>query len=368
MELLDGPKVCVGHWYPDHTHDGKRIRDFYSTRPARTRLGKLLPQAVYSRTVGRSMDSSERIDDAFAAFFAEHNVDLILAEFGPSGSGITRHAKSLGIPLIVHFHGHDAHRTSVVNEHRAGYREMFDYAYRIVSVSRYMTEALVKLGADRAKILYNPYGPRDSFFDVQPDYRPTVLSVGRFTDIKANYLTLAAFRIALDSVPGARLNMVGEGELRESCRTLARLWEIDGSVDFPGAVNHSDVAQQYSQACCFAQHSISPSYGDAEGTPVAILEAGAAALPVVATRHAGIPDVVVDEVTGFLVKEGDVTAMAEKMKTLLQDPKLCRQMGSAAREHVRKNYSMGRHISTLQEAMNSARREALRDKQTRTRT
>jgi glycosyltransferase involved in cell wall biosynthesis len=355
VELLAGPKVLVGHWYPDYRHDGKRIRDFWSTSPARTRLAKLLPQAIYTRTVGRKSESDAAVHDAFAAFFAAHGVDLILAEFGTNGASITRHARRLGIPLVVHFHGHDAHRISVVESNRAAYQEMFDYAHRIISVSNYMTETLVSLGADRSKVVHNPYGPRDSFFSVEPDYSPTVLAVGRFTDIKANHLTLAAFREALRDVPDAKLNMVGDGELLETCKSLARVWDIESSVSFPGAIPHADVVKEYSHACCFAQHSITPSYGDAEGTPVAILEAGAAALPVIATRHAGIPDVVVEGVTGFLVDEGDVDAMAKRMTELLSDSALARTMGTAARAHVRESYSMGRHIAVLQEIMDSAR-------------
>ena len=355
VDLLDGPKVLVSHWYPDYRHEGRTIRYFYSRSPLLTRTKKLLPQAVYSRLVTKHELSDDAIHDAIAGFMKHHNVDVILAEFGPTGADITPHAKRLAIPLVVHFHGHDAHRKSEVDAYAERYRSMFDYASSVLSVSNFMTETLVTLGANPSRIRYNPYGPRDSFFDVDADYSPTVLSVGRFTDIKANYLTLAAFRIALERVPTAKLVMVGEGELLETCKTLALVWGIGSSVTFAGAVPHSRVSDCYRNACCFAQHSVSPSYGDAEGTPVAIIEAGAAGLPVVATRHAGIPDVVVDGVTGYLVEEGDVNGMAAHMVSLLEDPALCRSMGAAARDRIRESFSLARHIRTVQEAIDSAR-------------
>jgi colanic acid/amylovoran biosynthesis glycosyltransferase len=115
------------------------------------------------------------------------------------------------------------------------------------------------------------------------------------------------------------------------------------------------VHELFSQACCFAQHSVVPSYGDAEGTPNTVLEASAAALPVIATRHAGIPDVVRDGVTGFLVEERDVQGMADAMIRLLKDPQLCREMGRNGRQRVQTCFSSSQHLQRLQAAVDLAR-------------
>lgn len=355
VEYLRGDKVLVDHWYPDFKHNGRTIRYFHSRRPRARKLQKLLPEFVYSRVVTRRELSPEVLDDALAGFFHHYDVDVVLAEFGPAGADIAPHLHKLGIPLVVHFHGHDAHRSSVVSEYRERYEAMFRTAFKIVSVSQFMTDALVSLGAEPDKIVLNPYGPRDAFFNVRPDYQPTLLSLGRFTDIKANYLTIAAFAKICDAVPDARLVMVGDGELLETCKTLARYWGVEHRVTFTGAVRHSEILAFYEHACCFVQHSVIPSYGDAEGTPVAILEAGAAGLPVIATRHAGIRDVVIEGATGLLVDERDVDGMAAAMMTLLSDRALCEKMGSAARARIRKHFSMERHISCLQQVMDDAR-------------
>jgi len=355
VECLEGDPVCLGHWYPDYVLNGRTIRHFYSAHPAWAKLKKLLPQFLYHRLVTRHELSDAAVHDALTGFFRQHNVDVILAEFGTAGADICKHARALNIPLIVHFHGHDAHRESVVSEYRERYRQMFDYAFRIISVSHYMTEALVRLGADPSKIVYNPYGPRPSFFEIKPDYRNTILAVGRFTDIKAPQLTLMAFKLLLEECPEASLVMAGDEELLECCKSLASVWGIAPRVSFPGAVKHSDVQPLFSQACCFVQHSVSPSYGDAEGTPVSILEAGAAALPVISTRHAGIKDAVVHCKTGFLVDERDVVGMKNHLRALVQDKALCRRMGEAAREHIRANYNIEQHIGRLQSVIDAAR-------------
>jgi glycosyltransferase involved in cell wall biosynthesis len=355
VEGLAGQKVCLDHWYPEYRFNGRTLRYFYSTNPLASKAKKLLPQVFYSRLVTRRELSRESIHDALTGFFRDHEVNVILAEFGPAGADICKHAKALGIPLVVHFHGHDAHRTSTVEEYRERYVEMFQYAHSIISVSHFMTEALVRLGADRSRIIYNPYGPRQRFYDNEPNFSKTILSLGRFTDIKANHLTLMAFKLALEAEPDARLVMVGDGELLETCKSLAQVWGIADRVSFTGAVPHARITDFFSNACCFVQHSVIPSYGDAEGTPVAVLEAAAAALPVIATRHAGICEAVVDGETGFLVDERDVHGMSDYMIRLLTDPDQCRRMGMRGREHIGSNYSLERHISVLQKAIDAAR-------------
>jgi glycosyltransferase involved in cell wall biosynthesis len=356
VDYLDGEKVCVDHWYPDYTHNGKTIRAYYRRHPLLSKFKSLLPYVLYQRWVAPKAFSEAVIHDSLRTFFHNHEVDVILAEFGPSGAEIWPHAEKLGIPLIVHFHGHDAHRLETVEPLQEKYRGMFLSAFRIISVSRFMTAALIELGCDPAKIVTNPYGPRDLFFEVLPDYRPTVLALGRFTDIKANYLTLLAFKQVHDACPEARLVMVGDGELLECCKTLAQVWGLAGCVTFTGALLHAEILPLFGQACCFAQHSVCPSYGDAEGTPVVILEAQAAGLPVLATRHAGIADSVLHGETGFLVEERDVNGMAQHMLQLVRDADLCRRLGEHASRHIRANFSMQRHIGCLQDLITSARR------------
>ncbi len=355
VELLAGRKVALTEFYPNLTFKGRQIRYFYSKRPVLKKLKKLLPHWLYHRYVTLWEETYAGRHDAIAAFMRQHKVDVILAEFGIHGSNICPHARDLNIPLIVHFHGHDVHRDPLLEEFKDRYQAMFEYAFRLISVSHAMTEKLVQMGADPAKIVYNPYGPREFFYQLRPDYQKTFIAVGRFTDIKAPYLTLMAFKQLLEVHPDAKLVMGGDGELLETCRTLARTWGIESKVSFPGALRHEQVFELLSQACCFVQHSVTPTYGDSEGTPVAILEAGAAALPVVATRHAGIADVVVHGETGFLVEERDINGMAVYMKKLLEDQNLCRTLGAAAREHVKRNYNIARHIACIDQLINEAR-------------
>jgi glycosyltransferase involved in cell wall biosynthesis len=99
----------------------------------------------------------------------------------------------------------------------------------------------------------------------------------------------------------------------------------------------------------FVQHSLTAPNGDTEGTPVGIMEASASGLPVVSTRHGGIPDAVIHEKTGYLVEEGDDKAMGQHMIKLCENPEHAREMGLAGRKHMQEHYEHSDQISKLYE-------------------
>jgi colanic acid/amylovoran biosynthesis glycosyltransferase len=353
--FIKGDKVILHGPTHDLRHNNRSIIFFYSKRPWLQKLKKLLPHWFYHKYVTSWQQSLEGRHDAISGFLKKNQVDVILAEFGNQGAEITVHAKRLGIPLIVHFHGGDAHRKPYLKDFKEKYLELFDYSYKIISVSHFMTQALVELGAPRDKIVYNPYGPWPFFYNLDPNYGNTILNIGRFTDIKAPHLTLQAFKMALPECEGAQLVMVGTGELLEACKALAKAWKIEQHVTFTGGIDHDQLMPYFKDACMFVQHSVQPSYGDAEGTPNAILESGAAGLPIVSTKHAGIVQSVIDGETGFLVNEYDVDNMAKAMITLFNDRDRCRQMGQAGRLHIKTNYNIDRYIAVLDGLIASAR-------------
>jgi len=215
---------------------------------------------------------------------------------------------------------------------------------------------LIDLGAPPEKVHYNSCGcDSEKFRPTKPgENPPQFVSVGRFVEKKAPQLTLLAFRQVLDVVPDARLRMIGEGPLLGPCRDLAGALDLGENVEFLGAQPHDVVAREMSQARAFVQHSVEASSGDCEGTPVAVLEAGASGLPVIATRHAGIPDVIIEEETGLLVEERDVPSMASHMIRLAQQPELASRLGAAARKHVAANYTMEQSIGRLWKVIENA--------------
>jgi glycosyltransferase involved in cell wall biosynthesis len=351
---LNGPKVILTGTFPDYSDGQHVIRYFYNQHKNARRFLKLLPYWYYERNKSKLEPEDKAVNGFLTEFFQRHQVNVILAEYGFTGADITPIAKKLQIPLVVHFHGHDAYHVKYLKDYESRFQEMFAYATYFISVSNAMTGQLERLGAPRDRIVCNPCAPRDYFYEVKPNYTNILIAVGRFAETKAPHLTISAFKMLCDEMPDARLVMVGEGPLRESCMSLAEGLGISGNIDFPGALDHSQTRNLMAAACCFVQHSITTSENVREGTPVAILEAGAAGLPVIATRHAGIKEAVIHGETGFLVEEKNVFGMKTYMKTLLLDKGACRTMGEKARAHVRKNYSFERHIRSIQELVDKA--------------
>ncbi len=284
-------------------------------------------------------------------------VTVLLANYGQIGCALMPLCHQLGVRLVVHFHGYDAHMTHVVSDYRERYRELGQKAGAVIAVSEKMREALISYGIPQGKICLVRYGVDPCEFREKQSFPSTPLffGVGRFVDKKAPYLTLLAFKQVLNAFPDARLVLAGEGELWEATRNLAEALGIDQAVSFPGVIAPERVAQYMQEATAFVQHSVIPRYGpaagDSEGTPVAITEALMTGLPVISTRHAGIGEVVRDGETGFLVDERDTGAMANAMITLASDPAKGVRMGKCARQEAITAYTASHYIAALQAAL-----------------
>jgi glycosyltransferase involved in cell wall biosynthesis len=158
-----------------------------------------------------------------------------------------------------------------------------------------------------------------------------VLALGRLVEKKAPHLTIRAFALAAKDHPQARLDLVGDGPLRGAAEAALAESGLGNRITLHGALPHDACRALMRRAQIFAQHSVTAANGDTEGAPVAVAEAMATALPVVATRHSGIPEQVLDGETGLLVAEGDVAGMGAALSRLLADPGLAARMGEAGR-------------------------------------
>ena len=106
------------------------------------------------------------------------------------------------------------------------------------------------------------------------------------------------------------------------------------------------------RARVFVQHSRTAEDGDEEGCPVSVMEAQLCGLPVVSTRHGGIPDVVVDQQTGRLVEEGDRPAMAEAMALLVDQPDLAAAWGTAGQLRAQARFTVAHHVDQITMLLN----------------
>lgn len=301
-----------------------------------------------------SWDAARR--KAMRRYLGAERIDLVFTQYGPTGAEVADVCRRAGVPFVVHFHGFDAYRMDTLSRYSSAYEQMFTHGVAFVAVSRDMCEQLVSLGAPREKIRYNSCGAETNLFQGSAPLSapPTFLAVGRFVEKKAPHLTLLAFKEVAARCSQARLIMVGDGPLLDACSQMVIAAGLEDRVDLPGVKRREEVASLMRKARAFVQHSVRSPDGDREGTPVAVLEAGASGLPVVATRHAGIKDAVLDGETGFLVDEHDVKAMSDAMVTLAEDPEKAEELGTNARKRIVSEFGQERQLLRLAQILEEA--------------
>jgi colanic acid/amylovoran/stewartan biosynthesis glycosyltransferase WcaL/AmsK/CpsK len=270
--------------------------------------------------------------------------DLVHAHFGPAGVLVAPVAQRLGIPLIVSFQGFDYSMLPRVAPWARLYRTyLIDSQASVIGVSNHVCAKLRELGFpdERVHLLHNgvhiddfPYSDPARRWDGKT---VKCLYVGRLVEKKGPILLVRAFREALDRIPknvDLVLDMIGEGPLRLALESeIARL-ELGANVRLLGALPHAVVSRRMQEAHLYIQHSVTADDGDQEGHPIALMEASACGLPIVGTRHNGFPEVVLDGRTGYLVDEGDVCGMGERIAHLVRNPKDWAELGARGRKHV----------------------------------
>jgi len=289
----------------------------------------------------------------------EQRVELVLAEYGVTAMGILPCCQELGIPLVTYFLGFDAYDQDVLK--RMGhYQRLFAMTSGSIVVSHAMERQLLALGSPADRTVVIPCGvDLDRFKATDPSLAdPTFLAAGRFVHSKAPNLLLSAFKRVMDARPHAKLIMVGDGPLWESCHHFAKAEGMLGNVELVGRVDHAELARLMATSRAFVQHSISALTGDAEGMPVAVIEAMSTGLPVIATRHMGIAESVIHGGTGLLCEEHDVETMARHMIAVVDDPALAGRMGAAGRKRAQELYGMDKSIGHVQEFLEKAAHRA----------
>ena len=196
----------------------------------------------------------------------------------------------------------------------------------------------MRLGLDLENLLQLPTNgrkARNEFGLGRDDLVVTI--VGRLVPIKNHELFFnCAHIVAQKCDTHVRFLVVGDGELRSSLEQQVEHLELSSRTRFVGW--QQDMAKVYQATDIVVLTSLN------EGTPVSIIEAMAAAKPVVATDVGGVADIVADGVSGFVVPPFNSQALAEKIILLLQDKKLCGEFGQNAREIVSSQYSTQRLV------------------------
>lgn len=296
----------------------------------------------------------------FLELVKQYKPKLIHAHFGVDGVYALELAHSLGVPLVTTFHGFDVTRTtgSLLFSGRPSLINYVVFRKRLaaqgalfICVSEYIRNRLINLGFPVDRTITHYIGVDTAAIRPQQEcpQSKVILHVARLVEKKGTQYLIHAFSRVVRKCPDTQLVIIGEGPLRPQLERLAISAGLQQQVIFLGARPHSEVLNWMSKASVFCLPSVTSRSGDSEGLGIVLLEAQATGVPVVATRHGGIPEAVIDGITGFLVPERDVEILADRLIYLLENRDERRKMGRAARSMVEEKFDLKRQTAKLEE-------------------
>lgn len=268
-----------------------------------------------------------------------------------TGYGLLARLAHIDAPTLLSVWGSDVYDSPRANPlMRHMVRSNLVSATRIASTSHCM--ARVTRDLVNKPISITPFGV-DTEILTPPDRRRDandgdgVVCIGTIKALHSKYgigELIRAFSRVHDERPNTVLHIWGGGPDENPLKVLARRLVPDGSVEFRGAIDHSEVRDALGSLDIFAALSTL----DSESFGVAIIEAGACGLPAVVSDADGPAEVVEDGVTGLIVPRGDVITSATALMQLVDDVELRRRMGGAGRHHVVETYSWERSLDLME--------------------
>jgi glycosyltransferase involved in cell wall biosynthesis len=286
----------------------------------------------------------------FPAILREFEPELIHAHFAtePTGAALAL-AKEFGLPFTFTAHGYDIRRKPPPD-----FAGRAAAARAVITVSNANARYIAgKFGVPLNHIRVIPCGvDTDRFRPVwagdrelqRPDsgtQAPLLVCVARQVPVKNPGLLLKACGLLRNRGETFRCVMIGDGPLRAELDEMRRQLNLHEIVEFSGALEQAAVLKWWQRA------AIAVLTSENEGMPVCLMEAAACGVPAVATAVGGVPELVEDGETGFLVPPDDATALAGMIGKLLHNPALAARMSAAARRRAEERFSVKRQVDRL---------------------
>lgn len=282
--------------------------------------------------------------------------DVIHAHFGYDGMKMLRLANMFDIPLIVSFYGSDVSRLPSEFGWKRRYRKLARFGSHFIAATQFMKKQLIKLGFNENKITVVRFGVdlQDSPFILRKRYPNKFMMVGRMVEKKGFKYAIKAIHILKKRGYDVHLDLFGNGPLMKNLNSLTRDLSLNGVVTFHGYQPIETILNAHAEYSLLLAPSVIAKDGDMEGLPNTILEAMAKGTPVVASRHAAIPEVIENFKTGFLVDEGDAEGLADTLENILQEKYNLEQIRRNARKVIEEEYTADRMVSEVEHIYNQS--------------
>lgn len=317
------------------------FKSLYSLFTNIIKLPKVIPKLF---NLIREEKLKTSLESLVLVSFIGNKYDIIHCQFGNVGGihGPTLKKAKVRGKLITSFYGYDITKKKF---DKTFYRDLFYYGDLFLPICNYFKENLVKLGCNPEKIKIHPLGIDTSRFKISErektnPQKVSILSVGRLVEKKGHEYTIQAFSKLNKKIDNIELSIVGEGRNNKKIKNLIKDLNLEKKIHLLGALKREKVIKLYKNSQIFILCSVTSKKGSMEGTPTVLLEAQVMKLPVVSTLHSGIPEIVVDKKSGFLVPEKAVELISEKLEILLKNPKKRVEMGNFGRRFVKENFDM----------------------------
>jgi colanic acid/amylovoran biosynthesis glycosyltransferase len=325
------PGVTTGR--PVFVRNAFKPRSAIALAPALARL----VQSVQFGDSGVPFGNERR---ALEQFLRENDAFAILAEFGYLGNAMAPVGAALGIPVFAYFQGYDASQRLRSRRRVRGYRKAVPLLAGHLAVSPSLLDNLAARGIVHPNAFVVPSGVDTRLFVPAPKDPHLLLAVGRLLPKKAPDLTIRAFARLAHDFPHHRLEIIGDGPLRESCAALVASLGLGGRITLHGQRDHAFVRERLTQAAVFLQHSVRDESGNEEGLPIAIQEAMSAGAVAVSTDHAGIGEAITSGENGLLVAEHDLPGYVAAIRRVLASDADRERMAHNARRKAQADYDL----------------------------
>jgi colanic acid/amylovoran biosynthesis glycosyltransferase len=276
--------------------------------------------------------------------FIKTQYDVVHCHFGPNARSFLFLKDIRPVRLLASFHGYDFSRV-LREQGREFYRELFERADWITVNSQYGREKLLAAGGNDEKMSVLPESlPTERFVfrerTLPPGKPLRILTVARLFEKKGYEYSVRAVAKVAERFPNLVYWIVGDpnGPAAPRIRELIRELDMEDRIQILGTKTREQLIEIQQQCHLFVLASVTASDGDEEGQGLVLQEAQAAGMPVLATRHNGLPESLVDGESGFLVPERDVDALAERIHFLATHPGLWPAMGNAGRAFVESKF------------------------------
>jgi glycosyltransferase involved in cell wall biosynthesis len=255
------------------------------------------------------------------------------------------------VPVVVSFHGSDVAGGMASSAYADAVRELFSLAALVPCRSDQLARAVPGLGCppDKLRLMRTVVPDGDIIPRTAPaDGAWRIVQAARLVPKKGLRTALRAFAAFARTHPRATFVIAGEGPQEQELRALAAELGVAGQVNFAGFLDQPALRKLFAESDIFL-HPSETAGGDVEGVPNALLEAMATGLPVVSTRHGGIPEVVEHGVSGLLVPEGDVAAVADCLRRIAADASVRDGLATRGAAAVRDQFSAARQIAVIEQ-------------------